>query len=603
MNACLPPPQDTVRKARFARRGFRYPGGLVRRVVYWLLVAGLLGFQGAVMVTSALQETQTYDEGIHLAAGYTYLKTGEYHFNCEHPPLGKLLAALALLPLKPHVPLEDVSWQAQDQRDFARAFLYRNRVPADALLLRGRLTTMLVTLGLGLALAVWTRRHFGAGAGLLAVFLYALDPNITAHGRYVTNDLLITLLTFLAIVAWGTWLKSGRRRDLWWAALALALALVSKYSALFLIPTFAVLYLVEWWQRGGRFGWRRAVMAGLTLSVVSVGVIAMAYWRETWRLTFGGPAKFVRLDARIERLTRPGGWFYEAGKRYGLPAYSYLVGMDSAMHHDREGHSAYLLGQRSRKGWWYYFPVAFAVKTPTAVWLLGLLGLALAAGRVLRPPWRRLYGRLRGAGFEWYLLALPAVGYFALWMRSSVNLGLRHILPVYPFLFVLVAAAALRLWPPRWRRALPVVLCAAAGLQACESLAIYPHYLAFFNLPSGGPLRGPEYLADSNIDWGQDLKHLKAWHEAHGKPRLCLLYFGQAPPAYYGLEFAEDWLPPTWDLESRKTLHCVAAVSVTILQDVYSSGGDLLWLRQRQPLGQVGYSIYLYDLLQRQTAP
>ncbi len=562
-----------------------------RTRLYWLLVAGLLGFQAAVMVTSALQETQTYDEGIHLAAGYTYLKTGDFHFNCEHPPLGKLLAALPLLPLRPRVPLDEESWQAQDQRDFARAFLYRNRISADALLLRGRLTTMLVTLGLGLALAVWTQRHFGAGAGLLVVFLYALDPNLTAHGRYVTNDLLITLFVFLAVVAWGAWLQTDRKRDLWWAALALGLALVSKFSALFLVPTFAVLYLVDWWQRGGRFGWRRAVMAGLILSAVSVTVIAASYWRETWRLTFGGPAKFVGLDARIERLTRAGGWLYEAGRRFGLPAYSYLVGMDSAMNHDREGHAAYLLGQRAQKGWWYYFPVAFAVKTPTAVLLLAALGLVLAVRR---------RARLRQVQFEWYLLALPAAGYFALWMRSNVNLGLRHILPVYPFLFVLAAAAVLRAWPPRWRRAWPVVLCAAAGLQAYESLAIYPHYLAFFNLPSGGPLRGPDYLADSNIDWGQDLKKLKAWHEDNGKPRLCLSYFGQAPPAYYGLEVAEDWLPPTWDVESRKTLHCVAAVSVTILEDVYTSGGELLWLRQRQPMGQVGYSIYLYDLRQRQ---
>jgi len=533
-----------------------------RAGVYGAAVAALLGWLAAAQITSALQETQTYDEAIHLAAGYGYLKTGEYRFNVEHPPLGKILAALPLLPLKPHVPLENPGWHGGDQRDFGRAFLYHNHVPADTMLFRARCVTMLVSLFLGVALAFWTRRHFGAGAGLLAMLLYAFDPNITAHGRYVTNDLLMCLFLFLATMAWGAYLVSGKRKDLLWAALALALGLVSKFSALFLVPLFVVLYLIRWWQQRTGFSWRRLAGAMLVVAGVSMAVISLSYWREVKRLTF-----------------------------------SYLVGLESAAQHDQVGHFSYLLGQRSETGgWWYYFPVAFAVKTPTAVLILAALSLLLGAGWLLRRPLRDLYRRLRQLRFEWYLLAVPAAGYFVLWMRSHINIGLRHILPVYPFLFVLAAAVVLRGWPQRWRKALPVVLCAVAALEVYESVRIYPHYLAFFNLPAGGPARGPDYLVDSNLDWGQDLKKLKVWHEAHGQPRLCLAYFGQADFTYYGLKVAHDWLPPTWELEERKSLNCIAAVSVTVLKDVYRFPGEFLWLQRMQPFGQVGYSIYLYDL-------
>ncbi|MBM3747935.1 MAG: phospholipid carrier-dependent glycosyltransferase, partial [Acidobacteria bacterium] len=480
------------------------------RIAYWAAAAALLGFQATVMVTSALQESQTFDEATHLAAGYGYLKGGYYHFNFEHPPLGKILAALPLLPLKPRFSVDEPSWGASDHLEFARIFLYENHIPADTMLFRGRLMTMLATLGLGVALLIWTTRHFGAGAGLLALFLYTLDPNVTAHGRYVTNDLLISLFLFLAVIAWIAWLRTGKTRQLLWAALALAMGLLSKFSALILLPLLLVLCLIKWWQRRADYSVLRLAAAGLVLAAVSIAAIALAYARETKRLTFGGPAQFQPSTAAVGPGAGILGLLRHAGRVLKLPPYSYLVGLKVAAEHYAVGHASYLLGRRSEKGWWYYFPVAFAVKTPSAALLLTALSLALMLSWLLRRPLGRLYHRLRELRIEWYALALPAAAYFLLWMPSSINIGLRHILPAYPFLFVLVAAVVVRKWPPRLRRALPVVLCATAALQVCESLRTYPHYLAFFNTLSGGPARGPDYLLDSNIDWGQDLKKLKA---------------------------------------------------------------------------------------------
>jgi hypothetical protein len=171
-----------------------------------------------------------------------------------------------------------------------------------------------------------------------------------------------------------------------------------------------------------------------------------------------------------------------------------------------------------------------------------------------------------------------------------VDIGERYLLPVYPFVFILAAAAITR---TTWRGALPVGAVLAAML-VIESASIYPHYLAFFNFAVGGPNAGPRYLLDSNLDWGQDLRNLRDDWIARGRPKLCLLYFGTALPEYYGLKHEE--VPRTGQVAQREAVDCIAAVSATPLYDLYLDPGDMQWLRERQPMAKIGYSIYLYDL-------
>jgi hypothetical protein len=229
-------------------------------------------------------------------------------------------------------------------------------------------------------------------------------------------------------------------------------------------------------------------------------------------------------------------------------------------------------------GRWQYFPVAFAVKTPAAVLLLAALTLAIG--------FRRLIGRLRRAPFHWFLLGIPPAAYFLASMSSNLNLGIRHLLPVYPFLFILIAAVCAR------RRWLPLVLLLVA-IQIYENARIFPHYLAFFNSISGGPDRGPEYLLDSNIDWGQDLKRLKAYVEQRGAPEVCLAYFGTAPPEYF-----LDWrpIPFTAEVARSGSPDCLVAVSVSLLRGLYVADDRLDWLRPLVPDARLGYSIHVFDL-------
>jgi hypothetical protein len=223
--------------------------------------------------------------------------------------------------------------------------------------------------------------------------------------------------------------------------------------------------------------------------------------------------------------------------------------------------------------------------------LLAALGV-LAAGVwwLLVRSAGSLLTRLREAPFIWYGLVLPPAIFFTVSMTSTINIGLRHILPIYPFLYVSAAVALVRV---RFRFS-RVLLASVLTLQALECASIYPHYLAFFNAFSGGPANGPKYLVDSNIDWGQDLKKLARWLDAHGTRRVYLRYFGGDQIVHEGLESLD--VPGTADLAGRAAIDGFVAVSVTYLYGVYVPEAEYAWLRERQPAAKVGYSIYVYDM-------
>jgi hypothetical protein len=188
---------------------------------------------------------------------------------------------------------------------------------------------------------------------------------------------------------------------------------------------------------------------------------------------------------------------------------------------------------------------------------------------------------------SWATVLVPALLYFALSMTSRIDLGIRHLLPFYPFFFIAVAAGFFVLVRAGWPRWAGPVLTVACLLLAAESLSSFPDYLTFFNLVSGGTARGPHYLLDSNIDWGQDLKRLKLYMDAHPARQYCLEYFGNADPAYYGMNIG--YVARTNQPKERQDMDCMVAISVTVLSDLYEAPGSFTWLRDRKPVDWAAY--------------
>src|SRR6266566_7640650 len=204
----------------------------------------MLACLAATQALSVRQESQTWDEDLEIASGYSYLKTGEYRIIVEHPPLARVLQALPLVFLDAGDPASYPTWQKGDYDQFSRDFLYRNRLPADTILFAARSMAILTTLCLGLAIALWTRSRFGSAAALFALLLFSFDPTVIANGRYTKHDIPVTLFAFLACAAWGAFLRDRRISRLVWAGLCFGLALVTKFSALFLVPVFVLLYII-----------------------------------------------------------------------------------------------------------------------------------------------------------------------------------------------------------------------------------------------------------------------------------------------------------------------------------------------------------------------
>jgi hypothetical protein len=547
---------------------------------FWTAVAVLLAALSATQLAAALGDSATWDEGTHIAAGYSYWRTGDYRLNPDHPALGSMLHTLPLLVMDPLLPLYHDSWKRVNDREFGMRFLYYNRLTADDILLACRAVAMFFSVLLGLSLAWWMRRWCGAAAALAAVALYSLDPTVIAIGHYVTNDIAAALFFFLAAACWIEYLGAGRRRFLLLTGLAAGLAVGVKFSSFLLAPGFLAIYVLFRWRGRTPVGLARLALAVAGIAALAALVVSLAYVPELqatvdhWRTGVrAGPYDIPVWDiGPFERTAQGRAYQWLAGK-LKLPHYHYIRGFMNQSDYYGRGQPAYLLGQHSERGWWYYFPVAIAVKTPLSVLLLGALAIALVFVRRL---WTQAL-----------LLAAPPALFLAASMGSGLNVGYRHLLPVFPLAYAALAAAVFELLP---RRAALAAGAAVAGL-ALESWTIAPHHLSFFNAAAGGPMAGPKYLLDSNIDWGQDAKRLGRYQEQQDLDWICAMYFGSAHLWYHGIIALEV---PKFD--TVKQANCVAAVSVSPLHGLFMPPGAFSELRARKPDGRVGYSIWLYDL-------
>ena len=551
----------------------------VRRL-FWPVVVLIAASVGALEFRSAMGETQTWDEGIHISAGYSYLAFGDYTWNVEHPPLVKLMSALPLRRMGLVAERREADGKLKGQVKYGVDFLYRNRRDAESILLAARTPNILLTLLFVFAIAWWTRRRYGPAAGLCAAGLCAFDPNLIAHGRYVTTDFPVTVFFFFATVLWVEYLEEAGAVRLLAASLGIALALVTKFSAVLLLPVLVLLYFACWIRRQREFPVRRlAITAGTVIGVVAL-VVALVYWPDTVRCWRGQAPPLASIAVRKNAI---GEALFQLGTLLHLPAHGFLFGLNAVAEHNDLGHQSYLLGMRSPNGWWYYFPVVYAVKSTMAGLVATLLLLGAGIWQVVRRQW--ISPMTLG-------LMLTPIFYFAASMSSGINIGMRHILPVYPFLYVGIAA-----WvagAARWKRAGLVGLVGLSVLQIGECARITPDYLAFFNEFVGGPGKGPQYLVDSNLDWGQDLKKLKHWLDAHGAKRARVYYFGNGQMWYEHID--EGGFPGPLDQKGWEEVDDYCIANVTPLMGVYVPLDNLAYLRLREPVAKIGWSMYVYDL-------
>jgi 4-amino-4-deoxy-L-arabinose transferase-like glycosyltransferase len=541
----------------------------------WLLLAVAVALFLAQLLVASPQKSAAFDEQYHLAAGYSYLRTGDPRLATTHPPLMGLIAALALWNRGDiALPLDHPAWAAGDRFLFSDAFLWEANSDPQGMLASARKPIMAVGVLLLLVLFFWARQLVGPFPAWGVLILAIFDPNLLGNARVVTTDIGLTTFFFLAMWRFWCWLERPNAPNLVLTGLCTGLAICAKYTGLFVGPALllvAILYP------------RRPIDDSLgqrLLGLVGIGLAALVVVWALFRFEFGPmPNGPLRLP-----MPAPYYWqqFYNTFFR--------IINLQG----DRYD---FFWGEASKQGWWYYFPVALAVKTPIPLLLLGSAGLLIALSR---GGWRRTSP----------LWVTPAL-FLMLGLTGVLTIGYRHILPVVPFL-MLWAGYAISDWSTQAtfqpaRRRLAVAVAAMFILwQVAGSLRLFPHQESFFNELAGDWYNWSNLLVDSNLDWGQDLPTLAQVMSERDIDTVNLAYFGKAVPEMYGvryrplygyLRFVEgDELSAYNPFTPEPGWYAISATSLRLGLHQADTLDLYAYFRTRRPDARAGYSIYLYHL-------
>ena len=563
----------------------------------WAGVALALALYAALAIVSERHKSAVFDEIIHLPSGYAIVKLGDHCMNLLHPFLARIIAAWPLLFMDVHVEPDDLAWRTARPWEWGKRFLYRWN-DGDRLLFWGRLPIVALAMVLALAVFLWARRLWGPSAGFLALFLCVLNPDVLAHGHLVTNDLPVVLFVFLTVIAFERLVERVTIARVLAVALGVGAAFATKFSAFALPPILLALSLVVALRpdslpvaigRARDVTGRGAKLLVLVGAVAVIGALALVV---VWGM-YGFQSALTpdpAVDAFMhEHDAPPAGEALRIGAAVARSGHllpeAWVWGFLNCFK-SFASRPSFLLGEYSDTGWWYYFPVAIALKAPLALLVLVIAAAVLA--------WTQpAPGRA-----QWFVWLPPAL-FLALTMTQNINIGHRHVLALYPFLFVAASRVATLAWSARarWGRVAVAVL---ALWYAASVLRVHPNYLAYFNEAAGGPAQGWRWLVDSNVDWGQELPGLKSYMDRSGIPRVTLCYFGTADPAYYGI--AADRLPsyqPPPPSTLVRAVHPgdVVAISATHLQGLYLDPEMqplMALFRARRPIAAIGHAIFVY---------
>jgi 4-amino-4-deoxy-L-arabinose transferase-like glycosyltransferase len=524
----------------------------------WAIVAGLIGAQMILTLLMVHRESLTFDEDDHMFAGYMMWHTKDYGLNPEHPPFVKLLATAPLLGRALWVPeLKGRDFKTEAYLD-GRDWLARNDGDRNRLVFEMRVTASLLSVALSLVIFLAARESFGDWAGIFALAMAAFDPNVLAHSALVTTDIGVSLFFLASTWCFYRYVKQPTAKRLVVTGVVVGLLLATKHSGVMLAPILALLIAREIAAAENGTRAREALrLTGAFCAIFLIGVLVL--W-STYGFRYAARPAGLKMSTTLGDYVAPLGphisWIINLVGRLHLLPESYLIGLVDV------GRMAlfyptFVFGRNIAQGVWWYFPSVIAIKTTLG--LLALAGLAVYATATRKLKWGR----------EVDFLLIPALFYLAVAMVSGMNIGARHLLPFYAYLFVLAGggAAALAATSRKWFAVCGLLLAA----HVVSSLAAFPNSMAYANEAWGDPANVHNLLSDSNADWAQQLFQVKAWQERHPQDECWFAYFAypEVNPETYGIRCHHL---PTADTDGLGGSDNVPAV---IEGTVLLSAGDL----------------------------
>lgn len=585
-----------------------------------LLAIFLLVVMFSLAFLSMKDDALTFDELAHIPAGYSYVTQQDYRVNPEHPPLAKDLAALPLLFQDLNFPTDSQNW-LQDagappwwvQFDLGTEFLYRSGNDPQNIIIWSRTMMIFLLLALGWLLFSWTRKLAGNGPALLALFLFSFSPTLLAHGRLVTTDVAAAFGALLAMYFWVQFLKEPSKKNVTLAGVAFGVAMLLKFSLFLLVPVFGLLtltapFLTQFSLKSLGTYLGKATIAGL------IGVVLVIYPVYAWH-TANYPAERQLRDTIADlspsEILPHEAVVIEMTKQPLLrPLAQYLRGVGMALQRSSFGNTTYFQGQVSADAFPLYFPTLYLLKVPIASHILLLIGGIGMLGILLR---KRLIPFFKDH-IDIVAILLFIFIYKLSALTGNLNIGLRHLLPLFPLVFLLTAWGWNQLLGSNGRFSEPSAVSVKnrTGLKialsgtlavlllwyAVSSLLAFPNYISYYNELAGGTKEGYKVAVDSNYDWGQDFTRLVEYVQENDIKQLHLDYFGGESPAY--------WLGPRYIPLDRNNLPSEGWVAISLNQLMGGTAepapgfdqetGYYDFFENKEPTARIGTSIFLYHL-------
>ena len=518
----------------------------------WKIPAALLAVMFALMLGSSLGDSLTTDEDAHIPAGYSYVRFLDYRLNPEHPPLLKALSALPLLLLDNlSFPTRDAGWtdKVNDQWDLGTKFLYETGNDARVIVQIARIAPILITLLSIFLLYWWGRELLGPIWGLVPAILFGLSPTVLSHGHYVTTDLAAAFGVLIALYTFVWFLNKQTAASCLVAGLAFGIAELMKFSAILLIPLLFFIAIAAAIAKAAREKrqWMResfrAIVGTVLVMLVGLVVIYIVYFL----FTVNYPIEKNVSDVQYIFAGAPG-WItapvvYLVQHPILRPLGQYALGVGMVVGRASGGNTGYFLGTVTNTGWWNYFPVVFVTKETLPALALIALGTLFGIRGTIRALAARGKKRTRtladylGVNLAEFSMLSFVILYWAYSMKSPLNIGVRHLLPTLPLLYLLATSAVKRWVEERAAQHGNTTKALKTGMvsilltvHVAESALVAPFFISYFNELGGGTEQGHAIATDSNYDWGQDLWRLASFVEKKGIQRIAVDYFGGGSP-------------------------------------------------------------------------
>ncbi|HEX6308355.1 MAG TPA: glycosyltransferase family 39 protein [Longimicrobiales bacterium] len=522
-----------------------------------IVLAAIVG-AFAVAAAGAMRHTSTtFDEVLLPAAGARGYASGEFNLVTDHPPFLQYVYGLPVYLAGASYPPE-IGWDYHSRYQYATTFYFASGNDPERIAFIGRLPGIVIGALLIVATFLFTRAAAGRIAGLLAAGLVAFLPDVLAHSGISYNDVPLALVVLLATWASDAAARDPRLQRIALAGAATGLALGVKFSGIVMGPITLLLVLLEGARRWPDREWLRRVLVGLPVFAAAAYLVLVAIYLGDFAIR------------------------------------DFWVGLDFNIRHANRGHGApaVLLGRYSETGWWYFFPVAFFLKTSVGLHVLMLVALAGLLLAPVRDRWRDLATSP---------LRVPVVGgvvFLAFVMAANLNIGFRHALPLLPFVCILTAIGIARLLPLRLRF-LRITVVAAFVWHILSPLRFYPFFMSYLSEYTGSVEYSYEALVDSSLDWGQGLLELRDFMEEEDIPAVLLSYFGSAPPAGYGIRYVAlpSFFPlPPHPAPPGDSLPRWIAISATNLAGNYIGAEAFARFRDIEPHRVLARSIFVFRL-------